>query len=233
MFILLQNHVLDHFLIEKGNMGNKLSLSMLLVSLVLLSHFFHHILIFVQYEYLNGNNLLTSDRQPNLHLDRLDLFPLAQHSGPHLLLYVVLEFIQYIFLVILVTIITGVNSLADCIHRAHVICLAKLFKYLFDVGEEFPSRTCTIGFRNIVTHHLPVINCISVTRKFLPDVKELFDKPPQSKRRRSRYVIYKKIDTSYYGDSDDKNGILEKFEQPMEEDMRARALSEWKRIESI
>jgi pre-mRNA-splicing factor ISY1 len=27
--------------------------------------------------------------------------------------------------------------------------------------------------------------------KFLPDVKELFDKPPEVKKRRSRYEIYK------------------------------------------
>jgi hypothetical protein len=30
-----------------------------------------------------------------------------------------------------------------------------------------------------------------VAGKFLPDVKEIFDKPPEVKKRRSRYVIYK------------------------------------------
>jgi hypothetical protein len=66
-----------------------------------------------------------------------------------------------------------------------------LIEYLFDVGEEFPSRTCTIGCWKIVTCHLPTINCTSAAGKFLPDVKELFDKPPEVKKRRSRYVIYK------------------------------------------
>jgi pre-mRNA-splicing factor ISY1 len=51
--------------------------------------------------------------------------------------------------------------------------------------------------------------------------------PPRMKKRRSRYVIYKKIDTSYYGDNDDENGIMEKVERPMEEEMQARALREW------
>jgi hypothetical protein len=50
LFLLLHNHALNLFLIQKGHMGNKLSLSLLLVSLVLLSHFFHHILLFLEQE---------------------------------------------------------------------------------------------------------------------------------------------------------------------------------------
>lgn len=69
--------------------------------------------------------------------------------------------------------------------------------------------------------------------KFLPGVKELFDKPPEAKKRRSRYEIYKRIDASYYGYRDDEDGILEKVERPAEEEMRARALREWQRIESV
>jgi hypothetical protein len=48
IFLLLHNHMLDIFLIHKGHMGNKLSLSLLLVSLVLLSHLFYHILLFLK-----------------------------------------------------------------------------------------------------------------------------------------------------------------------------------------
>jgi hypothetical protein len=72
-----------------------------------------------------------------------------------------------------------------------------------------------------------------VVWKFLPNVKELLDNPPEAKKRRSRYVIYKRIDTNYYDDRDDENDILEKFKQPTEEEMRARAQREWQRIKSI
>jgi pre-mRNA-splicing factor ISY1 len=66
-----------------------------------------------------------------------------------------------------------------------------------------------------------------VARKFLPGVRELFNKPLKAKKRRSRYVIYKQIDANYYGDKDDKNDILEKDKRPTEEEMRAKALREW------
>jgi hypothetical protein len=46
-------------------------------------------------------------------------------------------------------------------------------------------------------------------------------------------VIFNQIDTSYYGDNDDENGIMDKVKWPMEEEMQARASREWKMIESI
>ncbi|OAY84594.1 Pre-mRNA-splicing factor ISY [Ananas comosus] len=42
--------------------------------------------------------------------------------------------------------------------------------------------------------------------KKLPGVRELFEKPPEAKRRRTRYDIYKRIDASYYGYRDDEDG---------------------------
>jgi pre-mRNA-splicing factor ISY1 len=70
--------------------------------------------------------------------------------------------------------------------------------------------------------------------KILPDVKEIFNKPPKVKKRRCRYDIYKQIDaTSYYGYRNYEDGILEKFEQPEEEKMQARALREWQMIEFV
>ncbi|XP_077247554.1 pre-mRNA-splicing factor ISY1-like protein [Tasmannia lanceolata] len=69
--------------------------------------------------------------------------------------------------------------------------------------------------------------------KKLPGVRELFEKPPEPKKRRSRYEIFKRIDASYYGYRDDEDGILEKVEGPAEVEMRARALKEWQRMEDI
>jgi hypothetical protein len=45
-YFIFGDVTLDLFLIMKGHMGNNLSLSLLLVSLVFLSHFFYHILLF-------------------------------------------------------------------------------------------------------------------------------------------------------------------------------------------
>ncbi|KAL6961170.1 hypothetical protein U1Q18_038933 [Sarracenia purpurea var. burkii] len=72
--------------------------------------------------------------------------------------------------------------------------------------------------------------------KKLPGVKELFEKPPELRKRRTRYDIYKRIDASYYGYRDDEDGILEKLEKlegPAEEKMRAEALAEWMAMEEI
>ncbi|KAI8017709.1 hypothetical protein LOK49_LG04G01425 [Camellia lanceoleosa] len=69
--------------------------------------------------------------------------------------------------------------------------------------------------------------------KKLPGVRELFEKPPELRKRRTRYDIYKRIDASYYGYRDDEDGILEKVEGPAEEKMRAEALAEWKVMEEI
>ncbi|KAG1369795.1 pre-mRNA-splicing factor ISY1 [Cocos nucifera] len=69
--------------------------------------------------------------------------------------------------------------------------------------------------------------------KKLPGVRELFEKPPEVKKRRSRYDIYKRIDASYYGYRDDEDGILEKLEGPAEAEMREKAVAEWRRMEQI
>lgn len=69
--------------------------------------------------------------------------------------------------------------------------------------------------------------------KKLPGVKELFEKPPELRKRRTRYDIYKRIDASYYGYRDDEDGVLEKVEGPAEERMRKEAVEEWRRVEEI
>nr|KYP59653.1 Pre-mRNA-splicing factor ISY1 isogeny [Cajanus cajan] len=67
--------------------------------------------------------------------------------------------------------------------------------------------------------------------KKLPGVRELFEKPPELRRRRTRYDIYKRIDASYYGYRDDEDGVLERLEGPAEEAMRRAAAEEWRRLD--
>ncbi|KAK3435351.1 pre-mRNA-splicing factor ISY1 homolog [Eucalyptus grandis] len=69
--------------------------------------------------------------------------------------------------------------------------------------------------------------------KKLPGVRELFEKPPELRKRRTRYDIYKRIDASYYGYRDDEDGVLERVEGPAEAKIRAEAVEEWKRMEEI
>ncbi|XP_057531949.1 uncharacterized protein LOC130810045 [Amaranthus tricolor] len=69
--------------------------------------------------------------------------------------------------------------------------------------------------------------------KKLPGVRELFEKPPELRKRRTRYDIYKRIDASYYGYRDDEDGVLEKLEGPAEAAMREMALEEWNLMEEI
>ncbi|XP_052180528.1 uncharacterized protein LOC127793824 [Diospyros lotus] len=69
--------------------------------------------------------------------------------------------------------------------------------------------------------------------KKLPGVRELFEKPPELRKRRTRYDIYRRIDASYYGYRDEEDGILEKLEDPAEEKMRAEALADWNAMEEI
>uniref|UniRef100_A0A7C9A6G7 Pre-mRNA-splicing factor ISY1 homolog n=2 Tax=Opuntia streptacantha TaxID=393608 RepID=A0A7C9A6G7_OPUST len=69
--------------------------------------------------------------------------------------------------------------------------------------------------------------------KKLPGVRELFEKPPELRKRRTRYDIYKRIDASYYGYRDEEDGVLVKLEGPAEEKMRAEALAEWNLMEEI
>ncbi|WMV31031.1 hypothetical protein MTR67_024416 [Solanum verrucosum] len=69
--------------------------------------------------------------------------------------------------------------------------------------------------------------------KKLPGVRELFEKPPELRKRRTRYDIYKRIDASYYGYRDEEDGILVKLEGPAEKKMRAAAVKEWMEMEEI
>ena len=69
--------------------------------------------------------------------------------------------------------------------------------------------------------------------KKLPGVRELFEKPPELRKRRTRYDIYKRIDASYYGYRDDEDGVLDRVEGPAEERMRAEAVDEWRRLEEV
>ncbi|ESW13867.1 hypothetical protein PHAVU_008G233000 [Phaseolus vulgaris] len=69
--------------------------------------------------------------------------------------------------------------------------------------------------------------------KKLPGVKELFEKPPELRKRRTRYDIYKRIDASYYGYRDEEDGVLERLEGPAEEAMRREAAEEWRRLDEV
>ncbi|WZY73303.1 hypothetical protein YC2023_005543 [Brassica napus] len=52
--------------------------------------------------------------------------------------------------------------------------------------------------------------------KKLPGVRELFEKPPELRKRRTRYDIYKRIDAGYYGYRDEEDGVLEGLERDAE-----------------
>lgn len=69
--------------------------------------------------------------------------------------------------------------------------------------------------------------------KKLPGVKELFEKPPELRKRKSRYDIYRRIDASYYGYRDDEDGVLEKVEGPAERAMRGAAVRDWVEMDEI
>ncbi|WCJ40294.1 hypothetical protein M5689_021221 [Euphorbia peplus] len=69
--------------------------------------------------------------------------------------------------------------------------------------------------------------------KKLPGVRELFEKPPELRKRRTRYDIYKRIDASYYGYKDDEDGVLEKVEVLAENRMRTAAVEEWRRLDEM
>ncbi|CAN8270271.1 unnamed protein product [Cochlearia groenlandica] len=69
--------------------------------------------------------------------------------------------------------------------------------------------------------------------KKLPGVRELFEKPPELRKRRTRYDIYKRIDASYYGYRDDEDGLLEKIEKKCEGDMRKIAVDVWRRLDEV
>ncbi|KAF8100178.1 hypothetical protein N665_0229s0008 [Sinapis alba] len=69
--------------------------------------------------------------------------------------------------------------------------------------------------------------------KKLPGVRELFEKPPELRKRRTRYDIYKRIDASYYGYRDEEDGILEGLEKDAEGVMRKREVEEWRRLDEV
>ncbi|CAH2053359.1 unnamed protein product [Thlaspi arvense] len=69
--------------------------------------------------------------------------------------------------------------------------------------------------------------------KKLPGIRELFEKPPELRKRRTRYDIYKRIDASYYGYRDDEDGMLEKLEKNAEGKMRKIDVEEWRRLDEV
>jgi hypothetical protein len=93
LFRLLHNHALDLFLIWKGYIGNNISPFLLLVSIVLLSHFFYHILLFLKQDRHNDNELPTLDCQPAPPIYRLSPLPLPQRFGLHILHNGLLEYV--------------------------------------------------------------------------------------------------------------------------------------------
>ncbi|KAI4978951.1 hypothetical protein ZWY2020_015704 [Hordeum vulgare] len=69
--------------------------------------------------------------------------------------------------------------------------------------------------------------------KNLPGVRELFDKPPEVRKRRTRYEICKRIDAGYYGYHDDEDGVLEPLEAAAEKRKRDEVVTEWHRVERV
>ena len=63
--------------------------------------------------------------------------------------------------------------------------------------------------------------------KNLPGVKELFEKEPQKKVKRTRRDLYKNIDGDYYGFRDEEDGILLEVEREAEKRLRSEALQSW------
>ncbi|MBA0552634.1 hypothetical protein Golob_023426 [Gossypium lobatum] len=69
--------------------------------------------------------------------------------------------------------------------------------------------------------------------KKLSGVRELFEKPSELRKRRTRYDIYMSINASYYGYRDEEDGILARVEGPTKANMRIEAEEEWQRVEEI
>ncbi|CAD7697029.1 unnamed protein product [Ostreobium quekettii] len=63
--------------------------------------------------------------------------------------------------------------------------------------------------------------------KNLPGVKELFEKEPPRKVRRTRHDMYRRIDADYFGFRDEEDGVLVKVEAIAEKEMRQKAIAEW------
>eukprot|EP00210_Caulerpa_lentillifera_P008692 g8291.t1 len=63
--------------------------------------------------------------------------------------------------------------------------------------------------------------------KDLPGVKELFEKEPPKKVKRTRQDLYRNIDGDYYGFRDEEDGVLLSVETEAEDKLRAKAVSDW------
>jgi hypothetical protein len=120
-------------------MGNKFPLSLLLVSLVLLYHFFFHILLFLELDWINENEIHSLDHQSSLPLDIINPLPLPQHSGLHLLLLEPLEFLQDTVINILVAIINGVDSLVNIIPTPLLFSSRELSNSYLTSGRNFTT----------------------------------------------------------------------------------------------
>ncbi|MBA0678642.1 hypothetical protein Goari_019972 [Gossypium aridum] len=69
--------------------------------------------------------------------------------------------------------------------------------------------------------------------KKLSGVRELFEKPSELRKRRTRYDIYMSTNASYYGYRDEEDGILARVEGPTKANMRTEAEEERQRVEEI
>ena len=67
--------------------------------------------------------------------------------------------------------------------------------------------------------------------KLLPGVRELFEKEPPRKVRRTKHQMHQKINADYYGFRDDEDGILEREEAKAEKVMRAEVGQGDRRLE--
>eukprot|EP00004_Rigifila_ramosa_P028339 TRINITY_DN9586_c0_g1_i1.p1 TRINITY_DN9586_c0_g1~~TRINITY_DN9586_c0_g1_i1.p1 ORF type:complete len:253 (-),score=78.96 TRINITY_DN9586_c0_g1_i1:33-758(-) len=63
--------------------------------------------------------------------------------------------------------------------------------------------------------------------KDLPGVRELFEKPPPAKIRKTRYELSRTVDTDYYGYRDEDDGVLLPLEAAAEQQARAEAVHKW------
>ncbi|KAF9600294.1 hypothetical protein IFM89_005880 [Coptis chinensis] len=125
------------------------------------------------------------------------------------------------------------RQVSEGVHHVPGIVEAKVenIKEVWDVLQA-GSNARVVGSNNVNEHSSQSHWYFGAAKK-LPGVRELFEKPPELRKRRSRYDIFKRIDMSYYGYRDDEDGILGKLEGPAEAEMRAAAVKEWQRMEII
>ncbi|KAF9604605.1 hypothetical protein IFM89_008049 [Coptis chinensis] len=124
-----------------------------------------------------------------------------------------------------------IRQVYEGVHHVPGIVEAKVenIKEVWDVLQA-GSNARAVGYNNVNDHeHSSRSHWYRYfgAAKKLPGVRELFEKPPELRKRRSRYDIFKRIDASYYGYRDDEDGILGKLEGPAEAEMHAAAVKEW------